>query len=285
MSGRLHWLGWALICLALTLLPQRTAPTTFAARLLGPVAWLAAGWLWFRVRQALEEGRPGVAYARAERALELDPSSTGAWSFLASHYAHDRASPDAEPNPALRTSWVRAALALLERGEASAREPAELALHRGLILVHVGDFDGAIPWPGGKAGAWTEADSAFERAIELDSGGAAGWVQLARLRALRLASADLEPSLPARLAALESSLELLRRGGAHARRPGELAFERGLLLGLSADDAPLGDAWPGGRAALYEAAIGAFEEAELGGVPLAHSAAESARAALRALDS
>jgi hypothetical protein len=285
MSRWARWLGWALICLMLVLLPQRATSTTFAARLLGPIASLTAGWQWVRVRQALEEGRPGLAYSRAELALELDPSSTGAWSFLASHYAHDRASPDAEPNAALRTSWVRAALTLLERGEASAREPAELALHRGLLLVHVGDFDGAIPWPGGPGGAWLGADSAFERAIELDPGGAAGWVQLARLRALRLASAELEPSTPARLAALESSLELLRRGSAHARRPAELAFEEGLLMGITADEAQLGEAWPGGRAALYADAIRAFEAAELGGVRLAHDAAESARAALEALDS
>ena len=273
-------LGWVLLCVALTQLPQRAAPATFTGRLLGPVASLAAGWEWVRVRQALEEGRPGIAYARADRALALDPRSTGAWSFLASHYAHDRASPEAEPEPELRTGWVRAALRLLERGELSAREPAELALHRGLILVHVGDFRGEIPWEGGRAGAWQEADSAFERAIELDPGGAAGWVQLARLRALRLASAELEASIPARLAALESSLELLHRGSAHARRPGELAFERGLLLGISADDEALAAAWPGGRAALYSTAIAAFEAAEAGGVPLGHSAAESARAAL-----
>ncbi len=286
MSKALRLLGWLVLIALLALLPGREPSTTgrsLSARLLGPVGSLAAGWQWVRVRQAIEAGRPGLGYSRAELAFELDPSSTAAWSFLASHYAHDRASAEAEPDPELRTSWVRAALALLERGESTAAKPAELALHRGLILIHVGDMEGTIPWPGGARGAWLEAGLAFERAIELDPGDSQGWIQLGRLRALRLGSPELQPSQAERLAALEATLELLERGTAEVRRPGMLFFERGLLLGITADGGD-GAAWPGGRRALYQAALRAFEQAEAEDPHLARRAGESARAALSALE-
>lgn len=283
MSRAQRIVGWLLVVVLISMLPVHERGGSIASRLLGPIGSLAAGWQWVRVRLAIEAGKPGLGYSRAELAFELDPDATGAWSFLASHYAHDRASPDAEPDPAMRTSWVRAASSLLERGEATAREPAELAVHRGLIMIHVSDMGGSIPWPGGARGALEEADGAFERAIELDAGNTQAWVQLARNRALRLNSTALESDPQARMQALESALELLHRGSAHARRPEQLVFERGLLLGITADgeDAPR---YPGGRVALYEQAIEAFVEAEAAGARMAHEAEQSARLALEALE-
>lgn len=253
-------------------------------RLLGPVAQLAAAWQWVRVRVAIDEGRPSLGYMRAERAFELDPASTGPWSFLASHYAHDRASPDDEPDPALRTSWVRAALALLRRGQATAREPAELALHRALILVHVGDLEGAVPWEGGTLGAWREAEAAFQEALELDPGDARLWIQLVRHRVLRLGSQRFLPRRAQRLDVLRGALASLEQARASCHATGQLSLERGLLLAYVADS-PDGPGWPGGRAALYASAVEAFQRAERAGVARAHEAEEAARAALSALGS
>ena len=94
----LRVLGWSTcaMLLAVSILRPRESPRpgTFVARLFGPVASLAASGQWVRVHLALEDGRPEVAYSRAELAFELDPGATSAWSFLASHLAHDRASAE-----------------------------------------------------------------------------------------------------------------------------------------------------------------------------------------------
>lgn len=253
-----------------------------ALRLLGPISSLAAGWQWVRVRMALYDGKPDLAYARAELALELDPEATDGWAYLASTMAFDRASPYRQKNPLLRTRWTEVALEVLERGEARAARPAELAVQRGLTLVFVGDSEGAVPWEGGAAGAWSQAQRAFEHATELDPGYAEGWAQRAANRVLRLGGPALVPDAEGRLRAFEDGLALLERGRAVARRPELLELQRGALLALYAE-AGDGELWPGGPEALYREALVAFERAEAGGIPLARYAAESAREALAEL--
>jgi hypothetical protein len=262
--------------------PREQAASSLPLRLLGPVSSLAAGWQWVRVRLALDAGLRDLAYSRAELALELDPSATEAWAYLASNMAFDRASPYRQARPELRTRWTEIALELLRRGERTARRPAELAWQAGLILIRVGDSAGAVPWPGGAGAAWSAAAQHFERATRLDPGWAEGWVQRAAHQSLRLGSPELAPSARERLEALRAALALLDEGQAQARQTAPLEFERGLLLGLFGDgeDAQL---WPGGRAALYRAAIAAFEVAERAHHPLAAEARRSAQQALEAL--
>ena len=280
-------LGWgacALLLLTCFLRPRESPrPGSFPARVLGPIASLAASWQWVRVRLALQDDRPEVAYSRAELAFELDPGATSAWSYLASHLAHDRASAERERNPARSASWVRAALDLLERGERAAREPAELAVHRGLILAQIGDLGPAVRWPGGPTGAWREAQEAFERALELDPESSAAWVLAATNASWTLGSPEVEPELAGRLRALDAALEILDRGQVRAREPERLGDQRGLLLGLFAEG-PDGEARPGGRRALYLEAIRALEAAETLGHREAHAAAEGARRALEKLE-
>jgi len=253
-----------------------------ALRLLGPISSLAAGWQWVRVRMALYDGKPDLAYARAELALELDPEATDGWSYLASTMAFDRASPYRQRNPLLRTRWTEVALEVLERGEASAAQPAELAVQRGLTLVFVGNSEGAVPWEGGAAGAWGDAQRAFERATELDPGYAEGWAQRAANRVLRLGGPTLVPDPEGRLLAFREGLALLDRGRAVARFPELLDFQRGALLTLLAESGD-GALWPGGPEALYDEALVAYARAEASDFPLARVAAESARDALAEL--
>lgn len=164
-------LAWSAV-LALLLLPlplrEREPPApTFGLRLLGPIASVAASIEWVRFDSALDAGRPGLAYSRARRALELDPGSTEAWAYLAAHFVYGRGAAEVEPDPGRRAEWIRAALALLERGESRARRPAALAQQRGLILAAVGDEGEAVRWPGGAQAAYRAAAAAFERAAQL----------------------------------------------------------------------------------------------------------------------
>lgn len=280
-----RWILFALAASAAAVTLRTATPAesggSLPHRLLGPVSSLAAGWQWVRVRMALDAGRRDLAYSRAELALELDPTATDAWAWLASNMAFDRASPYREPSPELRTRWTELALDFLRRGEASARRPADLALQAGLILVRLGEAEGAIPWPGGTAAAWREAQENFVRATELDPGLTEAWVQRAAHRSLRLGDPLLEPARESRVQALVAALEVLEEGREPARRPEDLDFERGLLLAAFADGGD-GDAWPGGRVALYQGALEAFERAHAGHHPLAHGALDAARVALEA---
>jgi hypothetical protein len=163
-------LGWT-ACVALAawagVLDRRPpARGGVAVRLAEPFAALAASVEWIRFDAALDAGRAATAYARAERALSLAPRASEGWLYLAGHLAFERASVEAESDPARRRAWIRAALDLLERGEESAGEPGRLALERGLILVAAGDRP-ELGWPGGAAAARTEARAAFQRAAAL----------------------------------------------------------------------------------------------------------------------
>jgi hypothetical protein len=142
-------------------------PAALIERLLGPIASLAANLEWVRVDDALRLGRPDLAYARAELALEIAPGDAEGWIFLAHHFAYERASILREPDRAARTRWVDAALDLLARGEKSAREPGRLAFKRGVIFATLALMDDADrPWPGTRREAWLEAARAFDRAAE-----------------------------------------------------------------------------------------------------------------------
>lgn len=255
---------------------------SLSSRLLGPVSKLAGGWQWVRVRQALDDRRPELAYDRARLALELDPAATSAWAFFAGHLANDRASPFREPDPARRQRWTEAALALLRRGEAQAERPAELAAQAAAVLVRVAEYDGAIPWPGGRRGALLGAQEHLERATDLDPDWTEGWVLLAALRGLWLASPELVEGPEERVAALRRGLATLEEAASHGTRPGPIAFQRGMLLTVFAEEgeeAELG-LWPGGRAGALGEALRAFEAAREAGFPAAAAAVHELEEAL-----
>lgn len=158
----LVWLGWPAAGRA-----QRGAPGgSVAERLLGPVAELAADLQWVRTHDALRRGEVALAFARAESALALAPGATGGWLFLARYLAFDRASEEREADPERRRAAVAAALELARRGEACAREPAELALWQGLVRVKEAE-EGDLPWPGGARALLADALTDFERAAAL----------------------------------------------------------------------------------------------------------------------
>lgn len=252
---------------------------SLSGRLLGPMSEVAAAWQWVRVRSAMDDGQMDMAYSRAEFALQLAPRSTEGWSFLASNLAFDRASPDRQPSADLRTRWTEAALDLLSRGEKIARHPEQLALTRGLILVHVGDSQGQIPWPGNAEGAWSEAQVAFEEACRLDPGATEPWAHQAANLCLRLGSIEIEGDIKVRQAALKQALDRLDQGLQQVRRPSALHFQRGALLGY-VGESPDGPLWPGGRVALFEMSVEAFRQAQSLDFPLAKLALEGAEEAL-----
>jgi hypothetical protein len=180
--------GLALIALSAGLdrtLPERRS-SSVAVRLLGPLARPLARVGQVRARTAMLAGRTDLALARASTALELDPGDTAGWSQLAWHLALERGAILREPSPERRVAWLRAGLAVAERGEASAREPAELALLRGLMLGQVAQEDAPPPWPGGVPALWSAAAEAFARAAELGHPEGAALEQAARAQAREL---------------------------------------------------------------------------------------------------
>ncbi len=161
--------GWVLVAalVAVSLTREREPATSGLLHgLLGPVAGAAASVQWTRVNDALRAGRPELALARAETALELDPGATGGWKFLCNALAFDLASAQREPDPRRRAIWIRAAFELAARGERSAREPGELAFWQGLVKAHFAAAED-LPWPDGAQALWTEAAADFERASAL----------------------------------------------------------------------------------------------------------------------
>jgi len=149
--------------------PRAQAPRPLVARLLGPVASLAASVQWVRFDTAVQEGHFESAYAIAERALTLDSRAPQGWMHLASHLAYFRASAENEPDPERRRHWITAALDLLSRSEQQTSEPAELAFMRGLVLYTVSESDTeqGLGWPGGSSAALAAAIQAFHLAGDL----------------------------------------------------------------------------------------------------------------------
>ena len=171
MSSTWRMIGWGVVLVSIAFAPGRARsnqrPRGPAQRLLGPISSLAASAQWVRVDHAFRAGRPALAFARAERALALDPASPEGWSFLAWQQASFLASEVRESDPARRLAWIRASLATAARGEAQSRDPAELALLQAVILVKVATLDPDIGWPGGLRALWEEAATHFERAHRL----------------------------------------------------------------------------------------------------------------------
>ena len=157
MSRGLRALGW-LGVLALggfsifgRELPQSRAGESLTRRLWGPFAGLAAQAQWVRVHGAMLADREDLVFQRSETAFDLDPGATEGWLFLARHLFYDRASQAREADPVRRAAWMRAAVAVAERGQATAREPGDLALWLGLARVRMAT-DEHLAWPDGDAG-------------------------------------------------------------------------------------------------------------------------------------
>lgn len=167
------WLGQtagvalALVLLVGTALPPPATQGSLLLRLLGPGAVLAARIEWVRFDLALRAGDLELAYARADTALWIDPGSTEGWKLYAAHLAFDRAAEEREPDPTRRRAWFEAALALLARGEASARAPAELALFAGLLRLHQRENDPAVFGDADAVATNRSAADDFERAARL----------------------------------------------------------------------------------------------------------------------
>ena len=164
------WMLVALLALATFWVPSprpQVGRSSLSMRLLGPLAGPLAAAQWVRVDLAIRAGRTDLALARAEMAFELAPTSTSGWFYLSRHLAFDLASPDREPDPAVRLRWLEAALALAARGEALAAEPEELAFWQGLMLAHAVEVQPELESWGGARELWRQALEHFERAAEL----------------------------------------------------------------------------------------------------------------------
>lgn len=155
-----------LLALGLSLAPATAhGPARPAsARLAGPFGGLLASAQWVRVQEAAASGRHGLALARAEAALALDPGSNAGWEIVAAHQGLYLASPEREPDPARRAAWLEAALATCRRGQEQARDPAGLAWFRGL-LCRTRARDEVPVRPAEEL--WARAARAFEEAAEL----------------------------------------------------------------------------------------------------------------------
>ena len=169
----------ALVGAALCSSPAPERPGGLAARWLGPLAGPAAAWQWVRADLAFGRGETELGLARAELALRMDPALTRGYALLASHMGIDLASPKREPDLLRRRAWLRAALAALERGERSARDPRELRFQRGLLLALSAMRDPDV-WPGGERALWLEARAAFAEAARAGHAEAAEMERAAR---------------------------------------------------------------------------------------------------------
>jgi len=99
-----------------------------------------------------------------------------------------------------------------------------------------------------------------ELALELDPGATTGWAFFASHLAFDRGAPDREPDPARRTRWIEAALDVLSRGEASARRPAELALQRGTLRvggGESGGETP----WPGGARGAWTEAQGVFERA------------------------
>jgi hypothetical protein len=163
---------------------QHDRDRAFAERWLGPIATLAASVEWIRADLALRAADFPVAYARAETALEIEPSRTEAWIFLAHHFIFERASLGRELDSAERRAWVEAGLGVLDRGLHVSAEPAEIAFYRGAVFDYLAAIpDADRPWNGDARAALLEAAKSFDEAAALGLERASEYAELARTRA------------------------------------------------------------------------------------------------------
>jgi hypothetical protein len=161
---------------------------SLAERLLGPVASLAAAAVWVRADVALRAGEYSTAYARAETALELEPSRADAWIYFAHHLVFERASLSRTVDPAERRAWVQAGFDVLARGARATRDPGEVLAYRGLVFDYLAAVpDADRPWPGTAREALLEAARAFDAAHAAGAADAAELAEIARAKAAELA--------------------------------------------------------------------------------------------------
>lgn len=131
---------------------------------LGPLARPLAQAQWVLVDAALREGRVDLALRRADTALVLDPRDAEGWMYLAHHLAFERGSIAREPSQSERARWIKAALDVLDRGEAVVDDPGALALRRAAIWIALAQEEGLRPAGASEAHAWTRAAEALETA-------------------------------------------------------------------------------------------------------------------------
>ena len=142
---------------------------SLASRLLGPVRGVASSVQWIRFDAARRDGHFDLAYARAETALRLDPSSSAGWMLLARHLAFDRGSPGGSASASERLTWLKAGLEILERGKPHVRRPAELALAQASFMAAQAGYAAEdCVWPGGPRVCFEEAARFFEQAGEYE---------------------------------------------------------------------------------------------------------------------
>jgi len=168
-SSRAMWIALsALAALPLMLSAPRgatddTPSASTALRLAAPFVPLAANVQWVRVDAAMREGRPDKVLARATALLALDARSGEAQSFLSSYFGLQLASPEREPDAALRAQWLRIALDYAAHGERHAQRSWEFALWQGELLARAALVDPETAWSGGVRALWSEAAEHFER--------------------------------------------------------------------------------------------------------------------------
>ena len=150
---------------------ERSGASSFGQRLLGPIATLAAAAEWVRFDLALREGRPEEAYARAHRALALDPGAPEGWITLAQHLILQRGTVLREPDAEARRAWIEAGFEALAEGEARSREPDVVAFETGLMWLHVTGHAESLGYD--EARARVTAIESFERAGRLGHPGGA----------------------------------------------------------------------------------------------------------------
>ena len=140
-----------------------------APKLLGPLAGIVSDLFWFAAQRSIAIGEFERAIVLAERAVEFAPRQTLGWERYGSLVGTLLASPESEPDPALRLAWVRAALDIFERGQALSDDPGRLALARAVLLLSRADVDPDLPWPRGPAEPWELAAEAFDTAADFRS--------------------------------------------------------------------------------------------------------------------
>jgi hypothetical protein len=182
------WIGWTLVVLLLlaswrlqSAALAREPDRGLVERLLGPIAKLAASAEWVRADLALRAGDYPLAYSRAETALDLEPSRTDAWIFLAHHFIFERASLARELDPAERRAWVETGLEVLDRGRRASADPGEILFFRGSVFDYLAAIpDADRPWSGSAAAALLQAADCFDGAAALGKDRAREYAALAR---------------------------------------------------------------------------------------------------------
>ncbi len=157
---------------------------TFASRLLGPFAPLAAAIEWGRFDAAARAGDEPRAWRHADRALFLAPEDPDGWTFLAHYAVFERGSPRRTESTLERRRWVEYGIAILERGERETANPGPVAFKLGVVylaLAHQSEGERTLPLS--RRETWAHAAEAFERAAAAGEPVAAEAAVLARAEA------------------------------------------------------------------------------------------------------